>query len=99
MSDSTDRAHSHANPGVAAILSLFFPWTGHIYAGRIGTGLFMLFFTYALFWPLYYKYFGPPIPPGIGTSPIDLLGTISLVSGVVVWILGIFVSYSVAQNG
>ena len=36
------------NPGVAAILSLFIPGLGQIYAGRIGRGLLMLFIVIPL---------------------------------------------------
>ncbi|HEY3117287.1 MAG TPA: hypothetical protein VGK54_11150 [Chloroflexota bacterium] len=86
-----------ANPGVAAVLSLFFPWTGHIYAGYIGTGLFMLVLTYALFWPLYYPNFGLP-SPHVLEPLVDLLEKISLIFGVLVWILGIFRGYVVAQG-
>lgn len=42
---STTALRSTRNPGVAAVLSMFVPGIGQIYAGKWGWGLFWLIFT------------------------------------------------------
>jgi len=94
-------ATSSANAGLAAVLSFFWCGLGHIYAGKIGKGL-LLMFLYPCFLAFGYLLFlggilaaGSSAPAGAGAL---LIGLALLVCAGIVWVYGMVNSYNLAKR-
>jgi TM2 domain-containing membrane protein YozV len=94
-------ATSTVNAGLAAVLSFFWCGLGHIYAGKIGKGLLMMFLYPCFLACGYLFFFGGLVAVGnnnLAGAFFSLLGLAFLVCALIVWVYGMVNSYNIAKH-
>lgn len=94
-------ATSSVNAGLAAVLSFFWCGLGHIYCGKIGKGL-LLMFLYPCFLGFGYSFVLGGLVAAGNSSPdgafFSFVGLVFLVCAPIVWVYGMVNSYNLAKH-